>query len=261
MPASNHGDPVPLASHEQNKSQRRHDILTSARALMRASGDTAFSMRALAEQAGVSIATPYNLFGSKHAILVAVLDADLAAYQARLEQLHADGVDVLFEAIAIMRDMLASEPDFYRNVIAAVSVDGGPELRFVFSGPRYALWKKLLKDATEAGLLADAMDPDAFTITLSQLMYANVQEWALGFLDLAEMDARIRYGLALLLTAVATDASRAALQKRLQAAEADLQSLWREALRKRLLDGPLEEDERVILADQLEHLSAAHNHH
>jgi AcrR family transcriptional regulator len=243
-----------LASREQNKSQRKREILSAARVLMRGPDEATFSMRALAEEAGVSIATPYNLFGSKQAILVALLDDDLAEYQAELAQLSTEGVDALFDAVALMTRQFAREPDYYRNVFAVVCAEAGPELRFVISGPRYALWKNLLRDATQAGLLDAGIDPDAFAITFSQLLFANVQEWSLGFLELVEMDARIRYGLALALTAVATDRSRRVLTDRLRSAERDLQTLWRAALKARLREGPLDDATRAVLADQLKHV-------
>ena len=246
-----------MGKREENKSQRRREILGAARDLMRASGSAAFSMRSLAETAGVSVATPYNLFGSKQAVLVALLDDDLADYQAELTRLDPSGVDALFEAAALMQRQLAGDPAFYRNVFAAVAAEGGEELRFLISGPRYALWKHLLREATRAGLLDPDIDPDAFAITLSQLLLANVQEWAMGFLEIGEMDARIRYGMALALLAIATPASRPTLKERMQAAERDLQQLWRSELEKRLREGRLDDAAKAVLADQLKHVGTS----
>ena len=68
------------------------------------------------------------------------------------------------------------------------------------------------------------------------------------------VEQRIRYALALLLIAVATDASRPALSERWQHTEQALQQLWRDALRKRLQAGKLDADMQVLLADQLKHI-------
>jgi len=245
-----------MGSREENKSQRKDDILRAARSLMRQPGGSAFSMRSLAEQAGVSIATPYNLFGSKQAILVALLDEDFSEYQIGLAGLEHEGLEALFEAVAVMQDQFAREPDFYRNVFAAVASEGGPELRFLLSGPRYVLWKQLIRAATLSGLLNADIDPDAFTITLSQLILANVQEWSRGFLELEEMDARIRYGLALLLSAIATETGKPELNAKLHAAERDLQNRWRAILKERMREGKLSEAARTVLADQLAHIGS-----
>lgn len=248
-----------LGSREENKSQRKAEIIDAARGLIRRKGQQggpAFSMRSLAEQAGVSIATPYNLFGSKQAILVSLLDDDFAEFQTGLALIESGGLEAVFEALALMYRQFSGDPDFYRNVFAAISTEAGPELRFVLSGPRYAFWKRLLRDATQAGQLDAEVDPDAFAITLSQIMQANVREWATGYLELEEMDARIRYGVALALSAIATASGAAQLKKRLKTAEKDLQTIWRAVLRQRLHDGKLSEASRMVLADQLKHIGS-----
>ncbi len=242
------------SARELGKSQRRDDILQAARSLMREAGDPGFSMRTLAERAGVSIATPYNLFGSKQAILLAVLNADLVEYEQALGELNADAIDVLFESQTLVTRLVQREPDFYRNMISAVSRDG-PEFRHMVSGPRYILWKRLLGQATAAGLLDDRADPDAFAIASSQLMLANVLEWAQGSLATDEMEARNKYGLALTLLAIATDASRPQLEAHFRAAERTLQNLWRTALARRLREGTLDAESREILADQIKQLN------
>lgn len=244
-----------MASRAPTRSLRRDDIVAAARDLLRQS-DAGFSMRTLAEQAGVSIATPYNVFGSKQGVLLAVLDDDLAEYQRALAALNADAIEVLFEAVALVTTLLAREPRFYRNVLAAVSRDGGAEFRFMVSGPRYVVWKRLLRQATEAGLLVDRVDPDAFAITTSQLMAGNITAWAQGLLTLEEMAARNQYGLALTLLAVATEASRAKLESMLADAEAKLQRHWQAVLAERLRKGTLDQETREILADQLKYLNS-----
>jgi AcrR family transcriptional regulator len=244
-----------MATRDHAKSQRRDDIVTAARHLMRDSGELGFSMRSLAERAGVSIATPYNLFGSKQAVLLAVLDADLAEYERALGELSADGVEVLFQAIALVQELIARDPDFYKSMLVAVFRDGGPEFRHMVSGPRYLLWKKLLKQATAAGLLRADADPDAFAIAVSQLLFSNILDWAHGSLGLDELEARCRYGLALALLALATASSRAQIERELCAAESTLQRLWRGALARRLRQGPLDEESRALFADQLRHVA------
>jgi AcrR family transcriptional regulator len=244
----------PPSARPEGKSRRRDEIVAAARRLMRDSGDLGFSMRSLAENARVSIATPYNVFGSKQAVLLAVLDADLAEYELALGALQGNGIDVLFEAIALMHGLVARDPGFYRGVLVAVLRDGGPEFRHMVSGPRYLLWKKLLKRATDAGFLQDDADPDAFAIAVSQVLFSNILEWAHGTLSLDELKARSRYGLALALLALATPTSRSRLQQELRAAEQSLQRMWRSALARRLRDGPLDDESRELFADQLRHV-------
>src|SRR5271168_2287443 len=56
---------APVGRREAGKRERRRRIIEAARALIRETGNAGLSMRALAARAGVSLATPYNLFGSK----------------------------------------------------------------------------------------------------------------------------------------------------------------------------------------------------
>jgi AcrR family transcriptional regulator len=63
----------PVTLHEQNKQRNRDRILAAADTILRDEGLQRLSMRHLAEVAGVSLRTPYNLFGSKTAILAELL--------------------------------------------------------------------------------------------------------------------------------------------------------------------------------------------
>lgn len=237
------------------RSNRRDDIVKAARALMRKGGDTGFSMRVLADQAGVSIATPYNVFGSKQNVLLAVLDDDLAAYEAALAGLSGDPIAVLFDAMDLMFRMLEREPDFYRGMLAAVSRDGG-EARHLASGARYAVWKRLLRQAIDSGQLDGQPDPDAFAIATSQQNMANLSSWSSGRLGFEEMCARTHYGLALMLLAIATPDSREELRGRMQRAERELQRIWRANLAKALETGDLDEETRARLVDQLQRINS-----
>ena len=140
-----------MSNREQAKDTRRRRIVRAARVLMQKTGDTGFSMRALADEAGVSIATPYNLFGSKQSIMFAVLDADLEQYQRRLAKLRVDELDVFFKAVTLTTSLFSTEPAFYRAVLFAVYNDGGREFRSMFGGPRHAMWKGMVQDAVGKG--------------------------------------------------------------------------------------------------------------
>jgi len=240
---------------ERNKSQRRVAILDAAKRLMHDSGNTGFSMRSLAEHAGVSLATPYNLFGSKQAVLVALLNADFENFQESLSQLSAGSIDVMFEAVRLTTDNLKQDPSYYRGAMAEVTLDAQPKVRNMILGPPYLLWKRLLREAVHKGKLSNSVDLDPFTITLTQLMFATTREWVQGYVNLPEMEARMRYGLALNLLAIATDTSRQTLRDHLARAEADLKSLWQSALMRRMKDGPLDAETQEILADQLSQMA------
>lgn len=218
-----------MSAREQGKAERRARIVAAARTLMQAASGDAFSMRALARVAGVSASTPYNLFGSRDAVLAALLDADFADYRRRLEQVEGDALDRLFGAIGLMGQMLDHDPAFHRNVVRALSGAQGGELVRSATGPRYALWKALIDAAVATDLIDSAHAGDPLAITMSQLIAANLLAWAVGRQGIEEFDARIRYGVALMLLGCVRDAGRERLRAERTRAQGVLESLLQPA--------------------------------
>lgn len=200
---------------------------------MQRTGQTGFSMRALADEAGVSIATPYNLFGSKQAVMFAVLDADLAQYQEQLEHLKADELDVFFKAVTLATSLYGQEPGFYRAVLFAAYNEGGTEFRAMFSGPRHAMWRRMVNNAKQAGSLLDEVEPNALAITLGHIFFSCIMEWVNGLLTLPELEARAQYGFALALRGMSTPASADRLLDKVISTQNRLNALHRKKERRR----------------------------
>jgi len=214
--------------------------MRAARTLMQKTGRTGFSMRALADEAGVSIATPYNLFGSKQAIMFAVLDADLELYQQRLASLRVDELETFFRAVSVATALYSTEPSFYRAVLFAVYNEGGREYRAMFGGPRHAMWKGFVEAAVTAGYLSEALNADAFAATLARTFFSSILEWVSGELSLAELEAWAQYGFALVLRGMATPASEARLHERLLDLQRRLRQLWKKRSQAAQQPVPLE---------------------
>lgn len=227
-----------MATREAAKAQRRRDIVHAARALIRETGQAGFSMRALADAAGVSIATPYNLFGSKQAIMFAVLDDDMSAYKRRLKRLKTDEIDVFLQAISVATKLYAQEPGFYKTVLFAVYADGGREFRSMFGPPRHAFWKQMVVDAIAAGCLKSDLDSDAFAVTLGHIFFAGILEWVAGELSIEELEARAQFGFALCLLSMAEPPARERLEKKARQLQGRLRKIWKaQHLESRARDG------------------------
>ena len=109
-----------MSRREEAKEERRRRIITAARDLIRETGDAGLSMRAIAARANVSLSTPYNLFGSKRAIVVAVLQ-DVRQFQERFSTVRvADPIENIFAALDIGIDFYLGDPAFYRTLWSAV---------------------------------------------------------------------------------------------------------------------------------------------
>lgn len=230
---------------------RRALILEAAVDLLRRGGANALNMRALAEAAGVSIATPYNIFGSKEAVLLAVMDADLAAHQARFDARPQPAVTDLLAACTATIDHLTADPDYYRALLSALAQSGNSDLRLLTNGPRYLIWKGLVRGARDAGELRSDLDLDALAIAIYQQMAAPITEWVQDGMAASELAARTRFGLALVLLGAATARSRKTLERACSAAQHTLQAQWQRNLQARLARGPLSADETALYADQL----------
>ena len=85
-------------------------------------------MRNLAEVAGVSIATPYNLFGSKQAVIAAVMDADLNDFREALFADEKDEIEIFFHLVDVTATLFASSPGYYKSGSDSASSALRPDL-------------------------------------------------------------------------------------------------------------------------------------
>ncbi len=212
-----------MSRREDAKAERRRRIVAAARDLIKETGDAGLSMRAIAARAGVSLTTPYNLFGSKRAIVIALLE-DVREFHERFSQLHRVGaVDRIFQAVSITLAYLADDPDFYRTLwTEALRFDGG-ELRGELQSPqRYGFWWALLGEARTEGTLLPEIEIDPLLRALDAVYVAAMLAWVLGAIEVQEIEASVGYGYALALRGAASEAGREQIERRLIAYQRDL---------------------------------------
>lgn len=209
-----------MGLREAGKAERRRRIIHAARHLIRETGNAGLSMRALAIRAEVSLATPYNLFGSKRAILLAVLD-DIREYLDRFAHLHAtDPLERLFGALDICVDFYVADPEFYRTIWAAL-FDPSDDFRSqIFNSKRAAFWAGLVKDVARAGVIAPQMNTDLLFKALDRSFGAAMLDWVTGELSHAQLGPTVRYGYALILRGAASPDWRGPLDARIQQSQA-----------------------------------------
>ena len=193
---------------------------------MSASDGVSFSMRKLAQMADVSVATPYNLFGSKQAILAALLKEDTKRLEVYLEDQAGDELETFFTASAVMSFVYEQYPAYHRNLISAAFSNGGPDTRREMGASAVRLWKKLLEGAIASGYLAGEVSARVFAVTFGELLLTNILIWAHGLISIEEMKARNQFGVSLLLLGVATQKGRARLIPYRVEAERALEAYW-----------------------------------
>lgn len=215
----------PLSRREAGKAERRAQIMRAAREMIRETGNAGLSMRGLAARAGVSLATPYNLFGSKRAIVVAVLQ-DVRVFHQRFAQVEGlDAIDRIFSAVDISIDMYLGDPVFYKTLWAAL-FDASDAVRGVLLNPkRDAFWRRLIDDAVEAGALDNDIDPDFLQHHLELSLRSVMFDWVVGHTAPERLGPTARLGHALILLGAASPDWRAPLKARLSESQSALSRL------------------------------------
>jgi AcrR family transcriptional regulator len=197
---------APLSGHDVGKLKRRRAILDAARAIIITLGDTGLNMRAMAARAGVSPATPYNLFGSKQAVLQAVYDEDQEEFYRDFEaQASNEPLARLFDLIDLSFGHWQRTPEFhkallailYRSASAAQSGEGPPRLTYVYVN-------RLVDEAVAAGVLRPETPVAIVTATLARIFRSAGQEWIDGALTLEQGRDDLGRSFALVLAGLVT---------------------------------------------------------
>lgn len=206
---------------EQAKTERRIKIVRAARDLIRETGETNLSMRMIAKRAGVSVATPYNLFGSKRAVVMAVLEDERDFLQRFMELKVANAIDRIFEAHALAVTYIVRDPEFYQPLWKALLDTSGQDDTGLATPERQAqtraAWRWLLSAAQQEGLLNHDVSVEWLERTLSHVGNGAMLSWAMGSLDTDQLMPAAGLGYALVLAASATPAGRGLLDKKIAA--------------------------------------------
>lgn len=200
---------------EEAKAERRKRIVLAARDLIRETGDAGLSMRALAARAGVSLATPYNLFGSKAAVLLAVLE-DIKGFRVRFADYDSHmPLDRLLKAAALAVSYYVEDPEFYRALWTSVlKASAAEERRMIFNNKRKAFWLDLLGQAQDGGWLADGIATETLLSNLDFTFRSVMLHWINGELGADGLQSGVGYGYALALRGASSRKGQALMLER-----------------------------------------------
>ena len=206
---------------EQAKAERRLRIVRAARDLIRETGDTNLSMRMIAQRAEVSVATPYNLFGSKRAVVMAVLE-DERDFLHRFKALNVDNsIDRIFKAHALGIGYFIEDPDFYRPLWKALlDTQGGDDTGLATPERQEqtrAAWRWLISSAQQEGLLENSMPAELLERALFHLGNGIMLSWAMDALPTRDLLPSAGLGYAFVLASSATPRGRALIDKHMTA--------------------------------------------
>lgn len=210
---------VGLGRREQAKAERRLRIISAARDLIRETGDTNLSMRTIAKRAKVSLATPYNLFGSKRAVVLAVLEDERDFYE-KFSSLHpVNALERIFQALTLRVGYYTADPDFYRTLWKALLDTSGKEGGGLATPQRlaqnHALWRSLIENAQREGFLEYDVNSDGIERSLGHTFSGVMLSWVMDGIATEHMLPVAGYGYALMLQGAATKSGRERLSKKI----------------------------------------------
>lgn len=196
------------------KDTNRKLVVEAAFRLFRSGGEYALTMRRLAAEAGVSEATPYNLFKNKTGVLVAM-------FGAFLDELPSpgrpdDSLDALQRFLLVTEHVaqLWSEPTgLFCGLMAAIQRSGEMPLELI-ERPKRGIGAAMerLKDE---GWLQEAVPPQ---VVADRIAHANAGVfglWKSGVLTKAELSVELKLNALFPILAAATDERRDAVASRL----------------------------------------------
>jgi AcrR family transcriptional regulator len=208
-----------LGKREQAKAERRHRIVRAARDLIRETGDTDLSMRMLAQRAKVSLSTPYNLFGSKRAVVLAVLE-DERDFAKRFRKLNSgNSIERIFGAHELAFSYYTGDPDFYRTLWRALLSTSGQDDTGLATPERLAqtraIWLGLLANAARDGFLSKDVPVELIVQTMAQISGGALLSWAVGSLSTSALTPTVGIGYALCLNGASNRSGRDLLRSKM----------------------------------------------
>lgn len=176
-----------MSLHEQNKQRNRDRILAAADEIIRQEGMEALSMRYLADYAGVSLRTPYNLFGSKTVILGELLFRTLRQQVIPLPPRPQDGaIDALLGLIDALKAACPGLNEKVRELYWSIMTAPEQELRDAGMAQVTALVSPLIEQAARNGELAATTVPAQLSRQLVITLLAIFGMWGGGQLTIDE---------------------------------------------------------------------------
>lgn len=212
-----------MSTRMRNMNERRDRILDAARSIIAESGFDSLTTRGLAQIAGVSAPTLYNLIGGKDDIVRALAKAGAEHVQQRLSLLKFESCLEWIEAIADEAvDMVEGDQTYHRALsFCQDRIAGGYGLRGDI-GSHPALGEAAMTIALPAceaarakGLLRGNVSNRDITEQMFYAYLGPTREWAFGTISLEMSRYRIKRGFILALAADASDAFREELLERL----------------------------------------------
>ncbi len=208
-----------MTQRERAKEEKRARIRRAAAHIIRSEGMEKLTMRRLAEQAGVSLRTPYNLIGSKTDVLIALLEE--AGFDPITALAATDGSLMVERLLAALRQVEAffdADESFYQEVFWGVMTTDQPGVRESGIERVVETCQLMMEQAkAQAELLGDT-DTQELGRHLAIQLLSVLGMWAAGFFSNGESIRQVKLAWCGVLLQHCSDSSRPTLETAYQSA-------------------------------------------
>jgi AcrR family transcriptional regulator len=205
-----------MSVRELQKNTRRRAILDAARSLILEGKDRDFSMLTLAEKAGVSLVTPYNLFGSKSSILLEIVREDIFMRIADIESLASDSLAEWVAALsATLAEVYYRNRHFYRRMIVTLVQQQNADSQREALAFSYRTFENALSGLRERGTLPATVPAAVLARQFAHSVSGSLQQRLMQRGNEELLRREIELGLLFLLAGVCADADRLVLRERI----------------------------------------------
>src|ERR1700760_3836107 len=205
-----------MSVREAQKNTRSRAILDAARSLILDGKERDFSMLTLAEKAGVSLVTPYNLFGSKSSILLEIVREDIYAQIGHVEALGSDSLAEWVAALsATLGQVYFKNRHFYRRMIVTLVAQQNADTQRASLEFSYRTFENALKHLQQRGILPNPVPVDVLARQCAHSVSGSLQQRLMQRGTEALLRREIELGLLFLLAGICADGDRQVLRDRI----------------------------------------------
>jgi AcrR family transcriptional regulator len=205
-----------MSIREEQKNTRRRAILDAARSLILEGKERDFSMLTLAEKAGVSLVTPYNLFGSKSSILLEIVREDIYERITHVEALASDSLAEWVAALsATLGQVYYKNRHFYRRMIVTLVAQQNADTQRASLEFSYRTFENALKHLRARGILPGTVPLEVLARQFAHSVSGSLQQRLMQRGTEELLRREIELGLLFLLAGVCADADRQILRDRI----------------------------------------------
>jgi AcrR family transcriptional regulator len=187
-----------ISLRETNKNKRREDIISAAERLIYRTQSTDFSMHDLADEAGVSMKTTYNLIGSKSKVLYVLLSGALEKIDGHPMSRPKPGeVMSVIDMAEVPIGLFTGLPGFYRPLLRYLLGTPNSTERPEFMARAYEFWHRGLVDFAED--YGGRFRTSAMALHLHTYFAGALDLWVQDEIDAEEFRRHLRCAVAMAL--------------------------------------------------------------